>query len=270
MARGVVVGAVLLLLLAAAASTTWACDAATASASASASAERGEASAGGCAPSAGAARTALAFSFDMQGPVYDLNLFPRMAAVLPHWERMRDEALAITHDMGLHRKTQAIDNPEAQEFLLQTLQAGNNGWTTAWSRDRLWKNYFLVSQDEIVPGVTAALCPFTTSLLGSIPGMRVAAFSKLLPGAHIEEHVDNAGLSSGSLIFHYFLTGHGRMRLGSTWLDQAPGQALVFDSNVPHEVVNGDEERTIVYIELDLREFFLKTEGIVLSEPAHE
>ena len=95
--------------------------------------------------------------------------------------------------------------------------------------------------------------------------MRLAGFSKLLPNARIETHVDNAGLSHNSVAVHVYLTGYARMRIGDQWIEHVPGNMLIFNGNVDHEVINGGEERIILYTELDLQEFFLRTEGVDLS-----
>ena len=67
-----------------------------------------------------------------------------------------------------------------------------------------------------------------------------------------------------SLAVHVYLSGHGRIRVADTWFDQLPGNAFVFDSNVPHEVVNGASERIVLYMELDVDVFMWKTEGLDL------
>jgi beta-hydroxylase len=45
-------------------------------------------------------------------------------------------------------------------------------------------------------------CPFTTSLVEGIPGLKMAGFSALLPGTHIEPHSGYAGYSDTVLRGH--------------------------------------------------------------------
>ena len=151
------------------------------------------------------------FRYDLPGPVYPTHLFPKLAALLEHWTVLRDDAVQITHDMNLVRTATSFDGDAAEEFVRKVVEGGNSGWTTAWTRDRGWKNYGLVVRNEAFPGVTETLCPRSVALLKSIPGMRLGGFSKLLPNARIETHVDNAGLSHNSLAVHVYLAGHARM-----------------------------------------------------------
>ena len=211
------------------------------------------------------------FHYGLPGPIYPFHLFPKLQVLVDNWERMRDEAVKIKHDMNLLRTSQVFDDDSAMNFLKEVIKGGNNGWTTAWTQDRGWKNYGLVQWNKPFPGVTDQLCPFTVGLLTSIPGMRIGGFSKLLPNKRIETHVDNAGLSHGSVAAHVYLTGHARMRIDDIWVEHIPGNALVFDGNINHEVINGPEERIILYVELGIEEFFMGTEGVrVLKPQDHE
>ena len=205
------------------------------------------------------------FHYGLPGPLYPPRLFPGLATLLEHWKEMRADALAVKTDMGLIRTARSFDGEVAAEFLRKVAEGGNSGWTTAWTEDQGWKNYGLVKENEGFGGVTEELCGFTVALLKSIPGMRLAGFSKLLPNARIETHVDNAGLSHNSVAVHVYLTGYARMRIGDQWIEHVPGNMLIFNGNVDHEVINGGEERIILYTELDLQEFFLRTEGVDLS-----
>ena len=60
------------------------------------------------------------------------------------------------------------------------------------------------------------------------------------------------------------------MHVGGRWVEHIPGNLFVFDSNSPHEVFNGNEERILLYLDLDIDIFFWKTEGLDLrsQEPA--
>ena len=212
-----------------------------------------------------APRSRELFHYGLPGPTYPFHLFPKLAILQERWTVMRDEAVAITHDMNLLRTATCFDGDVADDFVRKVIEGGNNGWTTAWTQDRGWKNYGLVQRNEAIPGVTETLCPETVRMLKAIPGMRLAGFSKLLPNAKIETHVDNAGLSHNSLAVHVYLTGYARMRLDNLWVEHIPGNVLVFDGNINHEVMNGPEERIILYLELDLQDFFMGSEGIDLS-----
>ena len=199
-------------------------------------------------------------SLSMSGPFFSVeDVFPKLAALREHWQEMRDEATAIQQDIALPDTPGSFDK---EDLLRAVIEAGNNGWT---SRGNGWKNYVLVVNDQIFPGVTESLCPLSTSLLRHIRGLRLAGFSKLQPNARIETHTDNL---HRSLSFHVHLTGHARMRVDNLWVDHFPGHTLIFDANRPHEVVNGDAERIIFYAEVDLDKHFEATEGVRPVFPA--
>jgi aspartyl/asparaginyl beta-hydroxylase (cupin superfamily) len=208
------------------------------------------------------------FHFRLPGPVYDPALFPRFHALLAHWETLRDEALAVHHDMQLHRTHPSFYHPTTQRFLQQLGEAGNTGWSTAWTKDGGWRNYGLWFDQKAIPGATEQLCPKTVALLQTVPGIRMAGFSKLAPNARIEPHIDHTGLNNGSLAFHIYLTGRARMRVGNAYYDHVPGHALVFNSNVNHEVWNGPEERIILYLDIEVVTFFAGSEGLDLVPSA--
>ena len=205
------------------------------------------------------------FHYGRQGPVFSPALFPRLQVLLSGWEAMRAEAVAITHDSNLVRKHVHFGDASSVELMEDILEQGNVGWVTAgWIKDRDWQSYGLVMHDHVLPGATETLAPTAVALLKQVPGVRLAGFSKMAPHGHIVPHVDNAGLNQRSVAFHVCLTGHGRMRVVDDWIEQLPGHLVVFDSNVLHEVVNGPEERIVLYGELDVDIFLWKTEGLDL------
>jgi len=208
------------------------------------------------------------FHYGLQGPIFDPALFPKLKVFLDNWEAIRDEALAVQHDMNLYRTHPSFEHPSTVEFVRRVLEVGNNGWSNAWAKDGGWKNYALMMHDNTIPGVTEQLCPLTTSLLKQTPGIRLAGFSKLMPNSLIETHTDHTGLGHGSISFHVYLTGYARMRVEDEWFEHIPGHMFMFDSNVPHEVVNGDQERIILYVDVDIGNYFKYTEGIDVEPSA--
>ena len=214
------------------------------------------------------ARARGLYHYGIPGHFFDTALFPRFVSLLKHWEAIRDEALAIMPDMNLRRTHPSFEHPSTQKFMQDMFDAGNSGWSHAWAKDGGWRNYALIMHDEVIPGVTEQLCPLTVRLLKTMPGIRLCGFSRLAPNARIESHVDHTGLGNGSLSFHMYLSGYARMRVVDEWVEHIPGTLQVFDSNVHHEVENGDEDRIILYIDVDVNMFFAGSEGFDLTESA--
>ena len=214
------------------------------------------------------ARARGLYHFGIPGNFFDPALFPRFVSLLEHWEAIRDEALAILPNMNLKRTHPSFEHPSTQKFMQDMFDAGNTGWSHAWAKDGGWRNYALVMHDEVIPGVTEQLCPLTVRLMKTMPGIRLGGFSRLAPNARIEPHVDHTGLGNGSLSFHLYLSGYARMRVVDEWVEHIPGTLQVFDSNVNHEVENGDEDRIILYIDVDVSMFFVGSEGFDLTESA--
>ena len=207
------------------------------------------------------------FHYGMPGPFFGIQQFPGFRLLQDHWEDIRDEAVAIEGVLNLARK-QNEWSEAGSNFVEQVVEAENRGWITAWDGEGLWVNYALVYFGQIVPGVTEAWAPRTTALLRQIPGIRVGGFSKLLPHAYIAPHVDSTGPQFNSMAFHLCLTGHASLRIENDWVEQAPGKVLFFDSTRDHEVKNGDQIRIILYLDFDIDQFLLGTEGVELTGPA--
>ena len=106
------------------------------------------------------------------------------------------------------------------------------------------------------------LCPETTRLIESIPGMTSAGFSILQPGAHILPHV---GYSSDVLRCHLGLSvpEDCALRVGTETRGWADGKCMVFDDTVEHEAWNrGGRQRAILLID------FKKEASAALSKTA--
>ncbi len=81
------------------------------------------------------------------------------------------------------------------------------------------------------------LCPQTTKLAESIPGMTTAGFSSLTPGTHIVPHV---GYTNTVLRCHLGLIvpEDCGIRVGQETKNWREGKCLVFDDTVEHEAWN--------------------------------
>ncbi len=120
------------------------------------------------------------------------------------------------------------------------------------SKDEKWKTFFLYGfgyKSE----KNCALCPETTRLIESVPGMMTAFFSILGPGKHIPEH---RGPFKGIIRCHIGLKVPApkelcRIRVDNETRFWEEGKSLIFDDSYYHEVWN-DTSGTRVVLFLDL------------------
>ena len=195
------------------------------------------------------------FNYDMKGPFFTMEeQFAGFKFLQDNWEAIRAEAHSIHATLDLQRK-QYEWGEGAADFARRLVEAENRGWVVSWDAHGGWLNYALVYYDVVMPGVTEEWAPKTIELLRQVPGIRVGGFSRLLPDAYIAPHTDSTGLPYNSLAFHLCLSGHASLRLGEDWVEQRPGKVLIFDTTYDHEVLNGDEERIILYLDFDISKF---------------
>lgn len=93
------------------------------------------------------------------------------------------------------------------------------------------------------------LCPETTRLVESIPGMITAGFSRLVPGAHIIPH---SGKPVGVLRCHMGIDVPDKcgLRVGNEIRRWENGRCLVFDDTSEHEAWNLDSQpRTVLLLD---------------------
>jgi beta-hydroxylase len=92
-----------------------------------------------------------------------------------------------------------------------------------------------------------SLCPETTGLVETIPGLTTAGFSWLEPGTHIKPHV---GYASNVLRCHLGLIvpPNCALRVGPDTRSWEPGKCLVFDDTTEHEAWNRSDRARVVLI----------------------
>ena len=165
------------------------------------------------------------------GPL-DTADFPWMAALQPHWTEIAAEVDQLI--------AQRVALPQVSD--LAGFDQGNEG---------SWTNLALFSYGKwIAPNV--ARCPRTTELVRDIPGLQIAGFSVLGPGAHLPRH---RGPNRGALRYQIGLrvpepAGSCRIQIGSVTHTWAEGASMVFDHSVEHEAWNdSSDERYVLFIE---------------------
>ncbi len=158
--------------------------------------------------------------------------FPELQPLKDNWETIRDEAL------GLQNHIKAA--------------TGNNdaGFNTFFKRG--WKRFYLKWYSEAHPSAEQ-LCPVTTRLVNSVPGIKAAMFAELPAGSHLGKHRDPY---AGSVRYHLglstpnddgcFIEVDGESR---SWRD---GEAIIFDETFVHWATNGsDRTRIILFCDIE-------------------
>jgi aspartate beta-hydroxylase len=166
--------------------------------------------------------------------------FPDGMRFAASWEKIRDEALAIS---GQLRSV-----PRFHELMSsQSAISANDGLD--------WRIFVLKAYGHDVRG-NQERCPLTTELVRNCPNVLSASFSFLAPGKHIPAH---RGPFRGVLRFHLGLSmpvdGNGTPG-AILWIDgeehrMANGDCLLWDDTYRHEVLNTTNEvRTALLLDV--------------------
>ena len=123
---------------------------------------------------------------------------------------------------------------------------------TNLTKDNRWKSFFLYGYGyKFDPN--CELCPQTTRLIESIPGMFTAFFSVLSPGKHIPRHRGPyKGLLRGHLALIIPEPGKNCwIKVGDETATWQEGKCLVFDDTYKHEVENNtDGIRVVLFLDI--------------------
>lgn len=175
-----------------------------------------------------------------------------------HWEAIREELRALHAPvLDLHRNLGTV------EAFIARLERGTNGWTPSWQAgsDQInagWLTYALRYTGRPAKGAAQKL-PVTTTLLATIPGCHVAAFSLMKPLTVIGPH-DHPDLRGSSLrIMHLgvdVVPGRSFLCVNGVFCEELPGRTLMFDGTGEHFALNaGDTDRVILYAEFDVSQW---------------
>lgn len=151
----------------------------------------------------------------------DASQFPFLAPLQRDWQHIRDELLAL-------RDSYFVQWPE------------RNIYTGSWTVFGLYK-----FGEKLEP--LCALCPRTTQLIETIPGMVTAGFSSLAPGVYIAPH---KGYTNKVLRCHLGLVTaeNCAIRVGTETRSWTPGSCYVFDDTTEHEAWNRGENTRVVLL----------------------
>lgn len=168
--------------------------------------------------------------------IFDKALFPWTRTLETHWRTIRGE----------------LDRLLEYRRLLPTFQEISLDNARIATGDR-WKTFILYGFGDRSDR-NCALCPETTRLLETIPGLKTAWFSILSPRYHVPRH---KGVTKGLLRCHLGLVVPDeaekcRMKVGAETFHWEEGQCVVFDDLRRHEVWNDtDQERVVLLIDFE-------------------
>ncbi len=118
--------------------------------------------------------------------------------------------------------------------------------------DNRWKTYFFYGYG-FKAAANCRRCPVTAQMLESIPGMKTAFFSVLLPGKIIPPH---RGPFRGLLRYHLAVKVPSpedacAIRVGGIERNWREGKSLLFDDTYVHEAWNkASSERVVLFVDV--------------------
>lgn len=172
-------------------------------------------------------------------PVFDNKNFEWTTLLEDNWKPIRKELEEV---LRFHSRLPNLQDIQQEQNIL--------------NRDNNWKTFFLYGF-----GIKAThnchACPFTTSLIERIPGMKTAFFSVLSPNKHIPAH---KGIFKGIVRSHLGLIIPGNpgdcvMRIENERIYWQEGKVVVFDDTFEHEVWNNTNEIRVVLLIDTIRPF---------------
>ncbi len=155
---------------------------------------------------------------------YDTALFPFTTILEQNWRAIRSELDAL-------RAREFMDWPEHSLY-------GDHGWETF--------GLYAFGQRQ---AEGCARCPQTEGVVRQIPGLMMAGFSRLAPGAHIVPHCGYEGYSGYVLRVHLGLDipEDCAIRVGPEIRHWEEGRCFVFDDATEHEAWNNStRSRTVL------------------------
>jgi aspartyl/asparaginyl beta-hydroxylase (cupin superfamily) len=225
---------------------------------------------------------------------YESSLFPQLCALASQLDTIRSEAIA------LHRRSSERDvrgsvrgdfsnwtGDSTFETLAAEVGEQGGGWLKWWNNEAPdspsvtdgldWTIFgFVYAQGQYLEE-NGRQCPETMALLKRLPNVRVAGFSRVMPGTTIEPHTGYTGRVYDALAFHMALVVPKRGRCGlqcgnERHIWRKPGETIVFDDTFTHSAWNHAQDsdegfelengvRIILYID------FIVDESIWLQTP---
>lgn len=175
------------------------------------------------------------FSAAPHKPYQDIDEFPQLQVLQDNWQVFREEAMKLA---------EAAANEPLPE---KRVDVAFNSFLR-----RGWRRFYLKWYDEPLPSART-LCPKSTELVESIPGLRAAMFAVLPPGGTLMKHRDPY---AGSLRYHLGLVTPNSDNC-MIWVDGEPyswrdGEDVLFDETFIHWAENqSDTSRIILFCDIE-------------------
>ncbi len=174
-------------------------------------------------------------------PVFDTALFPWARELERNWRSVRAELDRVLADREGIPPVRAIarDNDKI-------------------ARDERWRSFLFWGFGQRCDE-NCSRCPETARLVDNIPGLQMAFFSILSPGAHIPLHI---GLSKSMLTAHLALrvpkdSARCTIQVGEEYYHWQEGRVFIFDDMYDHQVWNNtDEDRVVLLMNIKRPERF--------------
>jgi len=200
---------------------------------------------------------------------FDSTLFPELQKLRDNYQLIREELLQVNKEQkellteDVIRHNYWVGSPNFVDIANNVQDMAKAGWMHWWSPN--WNIFGLIFEGQ--ENRLEANCerfPKTMQLLTGIPNIRVAGFSRLLPGATIPPHHGYTGLEFGSLAFHLGLIIPKNADCGiivgekkHLWREE--GEVIIFDDVFKHTAWNlSEEERIILYIDFAVHSSILE------------
>lgn len=168
-----------------------------------------------------------------------------------HWEIIRKELDQVPDDYVQEEPRVFGDwlKSKGIAYILTKYMSGKHGWVKGWQRG--WEQWPLIWDRHVVES-NAKFSPQTIDILKSIPGIKVAAFTRMKGNTVLKRHTDNVG-ENYKFTYHLGLKCPEGCHLHHFTLGQnveENGKHIIFDARLPHWAENSSEEdRVILYIE---------------------
>lgn len=184
---------------------------------------------------------------------------PRMTSLAKNYQIIAKEAASLPEniiDGPVQARVQADWVGDKALLNVHEQFTTKSGWVYGWQAGEegpnlKWKNWGIIFDGKVC-GENARACPRTTHFLSSIPGIRVAGFSLMMPRSTIHPHTDATGRKFSSMAYHLGLDCPPGCRLfvGQDSIQEKSGRDFCFDATFVHWAENkSNQPRMILYID---------------------
>jgi aspartyl/asparaginyl beta-hydroxylase (cupin superfamily) len=195
---------------------------------------------------------------------YYISDFPELQVFNDHFKEIRDEFLTITQNVNYDKpRGQGVWSGEFVDEANAYLSKNKDlvGWIPSWQAgsskgNNRWFNFPLYALGYKFENNLKQV-PKLAALLANKPYIKIAGFSKMLPGAIIPPHVDATGMPNGTIAYHLGVDipeeNKCTLVVNGETIYQKQGDYLIFESTYVHSAENPtNADRTILYLEIEV------------------